>query len=306
HHLSLSQFPTAIESFNFDDFDLVISSSSAFAHGIITNGKPKHLCYVHSPARYLWDSTHDVLNRASKGILGPLKRLYLHKTFHKLRIWDAEVAPRPDVLIANSKEVQRRIELYWRRDSKVITPPIDDIWFSNNLKPVTCNLQPHFLIVSTLTQYKNIDIAILACNELKLPLTIVGEGPDEKRLKKLAGPTIKFMGYKSNEEVRDIYTNAKAVLFTSNDDFGLVPLEANACGTPVIALKVGGAKETVIDGETGIFFEAPTKESLMNTLKNFDDKKFNCEVCKNHAEKFRRSKFEEEIKNQINKITASS
>ena len=294
HHRYLNKFPKAVESFNFDEFDLVLSSSSAFAHGIITNGSPKHICYVHSPARYLWDATHNVIERANRGPLGFLKKWYLQRTFHKLRIWDAEVAPRPDVLLANSKEVQRRIELYWRRESEVVTPPIEDFWFDDsvieNREPVT----ESFVIVSTLTRYKNINIAIQACNTLKLPLTIIGEGPDRKRLEKLAGPTITFQGYQSNEAVRDAYTKASAVLFTSNDDFGLVPLEANACGTPVIALQAGGALETVTP-KTGMFFEQPTTESLISTLQQFDASRFSANDCQVHAKQFNRKQLEENI-----------
>jgi hypothetical protein len=126
HHLYLSQFPAAVESWDFSEFDVVLSSSSAFVHGIITNSAPKHLCYVQSPARYLWDRSQDVLQRAGSGLLGPLKHRYLSKKFHDLRTWDTEAADRPDTLIAASNEVQRRIELYWRRESDVIYPPIDD------------------------------------------------------------------------------------------------------------------------------------------------------------------------------------
>lgn len=293
HHLHLRSFPKAVEAWNFDEFDVVLSSSSAFVHGILTNENPKHICYVHSPARYLWDATHDVLERAGKGPLGLLKKWYLQNTFHKLRIWDAEVAPRPDVLLANSKEVQRRIELYWRHESEVVTPPIEDFWFNGSAHSSQLKTQ-NFLIVSTLTAYKNIDIAIQACNELKLPLTIIGEGPDRKRLEKLAGPTITFEGYKSNDEVRAAYTSAKAVLYTSNDDFGLVPLEANACGTPVIALQAGGALETITD-KTGVFFDQPTKESLIKTLQQFDANQFSSDDCQAHAKQFNREKFEQKI-----------
>ena len=294
HHRHLRKFPSAVEAWNFDDYDLVLSSSSAFAHGIITNGNPKHVCYIHSPARYLWDATHDVQERASKGILGPLKKKYLQHTFHKLRLWDCEVAPRPDVLVANSTEVQRRIELYWRRESEVINPPIEDLWFEQGTRSQELGTR-NFLIVSTLTPYKNIDIAIEACNELQLSLTIVGEGPDRTRLESLAGPTITFTGYKSNEEVRDLYTQSSAVLFTSNDDFGLVPLEANACGTPVSALQAGGALETVT-GHTGVFFTEPTKESLSGALQQFEAQQFDPDACRAHAEQYRRALFEEKIR----------
>ncbi|MBT3598620.1 glycosyltransferase [Candidatus Peregrinibacteria bacterium] len=239
------------------------------------------------------------MERAGKGLLGGIKKRKLSKIFHDLRTWDAEAADRPDVLLANSEEVKRRIELYWRRESEVVNPPIEDFWFEKDLRPATCDLSP-FLIVSTLTSYKNIDIAIKACNQLELPLTIVGEGPDKKRLKKMAGPTIKFLGYKSNEEVRDLYTESKAVLFTCNDDFGLVPLEANACGTPVIAIDKGGAKETVIDGETGIFFNESTSDSLIEGIHRFTKMNFDSETCINHAKGFKREVFEKKILEIIN------
>jgi len=300
HHLLLRKFPAAVEKWDFSEYDVVISSSSAFVHGIITNGKPKHICYVHSPARYLWDATHEVLSRASKGPLGFLKRKYLEHTFHKLRIWDAEVSPRPDVLIANSKEVQRRIELYWRRDSQVIHPPIDPFWFSNE-KQVTSN-KKQFLIVSTLTPYKNIEIAIEACNALELPLKIVGEGPDKKRLQSLAGKTVEFLGYKPNTDVQKLYTEASAVLFPGADDFGMVPVEAMACGTPVIALRKGGALETVIENQTGLFFNEPTADSLQSILKSFDSTKFDSTTCKEHAKQFSQQLFEEQIQNIITTI----
>ena len=131
HHLYLRRFPKAIESFDFSDFDVVISSSSAFAHGIITKGRTKHICYVNSPARYLWDRTHDVLDKAGNGIMGPIKKKYLENTFHKLRQWDCYAADRPDVILSASKEVQRRVELYWRRESEVIYPCIDNVWLEN-------------------------------------------------------------------------------------------------------------------------------------------------------------------------------
>ncbi|NOS68144.1 MAG: hypothetical protein HOO67_07355 [Candidatus Peribacteraceae bacterium] len=166
HHLYLRRFPAAVESWDFSEFDLILSSSSAFTHGIIANGKPKHLCYVQSPARYLWDRTHGVLERAGKGILGPLRRRYLSRTFHKLRIWDSEAADRPDGLIAASKEVQRRIELYWRRESAVIHPPIDDFWFTplapnyelriTNFRNPQSAIRNYYLIVSQLASYKRI------------------------------------------------------------------------------------------------------------------------------------------------------
>ena len=301
HHTFLPFFPSAVESWDFSEYDLVLSFSSAFAHGIITNGKPKHICYVHSPARYLWDRTHDVINAAeSHGfrLLKPLKRKYLEHIFHKLRIWDCESSARPDKLIAASKEVQRRIELYWRRDSEVVYPPLDDYWLSTKNKKLKTK-NHYYLVVSTLVPYKRIDLAISACNKGKKNLIIIGEGPDRKRLERLAGPTVTFLGYQPKEKVAEYYSNAIATIFPGSEDFGLVPLESMASGTPVIAFDKGGAKETVIEGETGTFFDEPSADSLLCAMEQFDRDSFSPDKMRSHAEKFSRGRFEESIRNII-------
>lgn len=301
HHLYLRKFPSAVENWDFSEFDLVISSSSAFAHGIITNGKPKHISYIHAPARYLWDRTHDVLDRAGKGPLGWLKKWHLSRTFHKLRIWDSESSERADVLLAASKEVQRRIELYWRRESTVIYPPIEDVWLKN---PKSDSLSPksYFFVASTLVPYKRIEFAIAAANELKAPLKIAGDGPDRSRLEKMAGSTVEFLGYQSQKQLMDLYANAKATLFVGDEDFGLVPLESMACGTPVIGFKSGGALETVIEGTTGTFFDEPTSESLARVMQSFDASKFDAETCREQAQKFSRKEFEKNIQAVIHSV----
>lgn len=299
HHLYLSEFPRAVEAWDFSEFDRVLSLSSAFTHGIITNGKPKHICYVNSPARYLWDRTHDVLGSAGRGILGPLRRWHLERTFHTLRLWDTEAADRPDTLLAASRAVKRRIELYWRRESEVVYPPIDNFWL--NARPMhVAREHPHyFLIVSTLVRYKRIELAIKACNALKVHLKIVGEGPDRKRLERIAGPTIEFYGHRSNDELADLYGDAIATIFPGDEDFGLVPLESMACGAPVIAYRAGGALETVIEGQTGEFFPKPTSESLQEVLEGFEQKKYSKETCKEHARQFSKEKFLEGIRKAL-------
>lgn len=303
HHLHLKKFPAAVEAWDFSEFDLVLSTSSAFVHGIITNSAPKHLCYVHSPARYLWDRTHDVVRDASTGILGPLKKYYLEKTFHKLRIWDSESADRPDMLLAASKAVERRIELYWRRQSNVVYPPIDDAWFSSSdRKPTAKDHSNYFLIVSSLVRYKRIELAIEACNKLGKHLKIIGEGPDRKRLEKIAGPTVEFYGWRQSDELKDLMCDAQAVLFPGDEDFGLVPLESMACGTPVVAFRSGGALETMLEGKTGEFFTQPTAESLANVLQNFDRKKYKKEELIAQAKKFSRERFEKEIRSAVTAI----
>ena len=302
HHLYLRNMPAAVEAWDFSEFDLVLSTSSAFAHGIITNGEPKHVSYIHAPARYLWDRTFDVQQRAAKGLLGSLKKKYLERTFHKLREWDAEAADRANVLLSASKNVQRRAELYWRRTSKVVYPPVDDFWNSKTFGNTKQNQPDYFLIVSTLVPYKNIDIAIATCESLGMHLKIVGDGPDRKRLESLAGPQIEFYGHRNNHELGDLYADAKAVLFPGIEDFGLVPLEAMACGTPVIAYRKGGALETVIEGNTGMFFNKQTPESLAAALQTFDASAFDASACKARAAEFSCERFEREIKAVIENV----
>ncbi len=302
HHLYLRQFPEAVEAWDFSEFDLVLSTSSAFVHGIITNSAPKHLCYVHSPARYLWDRTHDVQNEAGRGVLGPLRQWYLGRTFHNLRIWDAEASDRPDKLLAASKAVKRRVELYWRKKSDVVYPPVDDFWFESTHNQQTTSHSEYFLIVSSLVRYKRIDLAIEAANTLGVPLKIVGEGNDMQRLKSFAGKTIEFCGWKKGDQLKELYTNAKAVIFPGDEDFGLVPLESMASGTPVIAYKSGGALETMIEGHTGEFFSEPTSKSLQEVMSTFEHSKYAKDILRNQALKFSRSIFETKIREAIASI----
>lgn len=297
HHLYLPYFAKAAEAWDFSDYDLVISSSSAFAHGIKTGPKTWHLCYVHAPARYLWDRTHDVVNQAAQGVLGPLKRFYLEWIFHRLRIWDAAAADRPHRLLAASQSVQRRIELYWRRDSHVLYPPIADAWFTSPLPHSRSDDAP-LVIVSTLARYKRIDIAIEACNQLKLPLVIIGDGADTARLQALAGPTISFVGPKTHDQIRTIFSSARALLFPGDEDFGLAAIEALASGLPVIAFKAGGALEW-LDAKTGAFFTEPTAASLISVLKSFKTTAINPETCLATAERFTEDAFKKGIHEAI-------
>lgn len=305
HHLHLQQFPAAVEAWDFSGFDLVISSSSAFAHGIITNGNPKHLCYVHSPARYLWDRTHDVLGRAHHGLLGALRRKFLERTFHRLRIWDSEAADRPDRLIAASAEVQRRIELYWRRPSEVIYPPVDDFWFAPS-PPLGAMEHPHYaLVVSTLVPYKRIDLAIKACEQAGIFLKIVGEGPDMANLKRIAGKHVEFYGYRSLDELKDLYHSAQMTIVPGEEDFNLVALESMACGTPVLAYRAGGPLETIIEGKTGAFFDQPTADSLAQAVQKFKREDFDAAACRVQAERFSQKQFSTQIHRAIDALMAS-
>lgn len=293
HHLYLSRFPDAIEEWDFDEFDLVISSSSAFVHGILTYGKTKHVCYVHSPARYLWDRTHDVLERSRGSAFGFLKRRVLERWFHELRQWDVEVSDRPQVLLAASRAVQRRIELYWRRESTVVYPPVDLSRFQSvplgtaASRPTRGDRANYpYVIASTLAPYKRIDIAIEACNALQRPLVIAGEGPDRKRLQKIAGPTVEFLGYIPDSQMPSFLAQARVFLFPGEEDFGIAPIEAMAAGTPVIAYRGGGARETISEGKTGEFFDEPTTRSLQQTMQKFEQRSYSIEVCQGQALNF--------------------
>lgn len=293
HHLYLPFFAGAAEAWDFSAFDLVISSSSAFAHGIKTGPKTWHLSYVHAPARYLWDRTHDVINQAAQGPLGPLKRFYLENVFHRLRTWDALAADRPHHLLAASQSVQRRIELYWRRQSEVLYPPIADAWFTSPMPHAREDEAP-FVIVSTLARYKRIDLAIEACNALKVPLVIIGDGADKARLQSLAGPTVTFAGPKTHDEIRTIFSSARTLLFPGDEDFGLAAIEALASGLPVVAFQAGGALEWLTE-KNGVFFPRPTVESLVSVLKNFKTTSINPEACLATAERFTEASFKKGV-----------
>jgi glycosyltransferase involved in cell wall biosynthesis len=282
HHHYLPFFPRAVEAWDFSQYDLVISSSSAFAHGIITNSAPLHLCYVHSPARYLWDRTHDVLSRTPL-----LARIPTSLLFHRLRIWDSEAASRPDALLAASAEVARRTELYWRRGSTVLHPPIDDAWFQTLPPPPPPGIHtPYDLIVSTLVPYKRIDLVVQTYTKVNRNVVICGDGPAARSLRRLAGPTVQFVGRQEDTVLRSLYYHARCVLFPGEEDFGLVPVEAMACGTPVVAFRGGGALETVIEGQTGLFFDAPTHEDLARAVASCQGRTWDRKTCTNHAKKF--------------------
>ena len=304
HHLYLRKFPQAVEAWDFSDFDLVLSFSSAFAHGVKTRGLTRHLCYVHTPARYLWDQTFDVLDRAEKGPFGKWKRAYLERTFHKLRQWDVQASGRPDRILAASKAVQRRIEFYWRRESEVLYPPVDTAAF-----PLFEGKRgDYYVIASTLAPYKRIELAIEACHRMGRRLLIVGEGPHRDALEKFSlslrsasstGQTVEFLGYRKHADLVAIIQKARGFLFPGEEDFGIAPLEAMSTGTPVIALGKGGALETVLEGKTGEFFQEATVESLLQILQIFEQKSYSIFSSHARAEEFALSIFQSRLKNAV-------
>lgn len=288
HQPYLPFYPFAMESLDLRGYDLVLSSSSAFGKGVITRPETMHICYCHTPMRWCW-SYNEYVEREQ---LGKVARKVLPLLITGLRVWDQTSAMRVDHFIANSPVVAERIRKYYRRDAIVIPPPIEAnrFTFDPSAQP-----EDYFLIVCRLIPYKRIDLAIGACNRLHLPLVIIGNGRDEERLKKMAGPTIRFMGRLSDDDVLQYFSHCRALLFPGEDDFGLTPLEAQASGRPVIAYGVGGALASVVDGSTGVFFHEQTVDSLASVLATFDEHSFDTQVIRNHALEFDMPRFRRRI-----------
>ncbi len=292
HQPYLPFYPFAMESLNLRGYDLVLSSSSAFAKGVITRPETMHICYCHTPMRWCWNYDEYV----EREQLGGMARRVLPFLITGLRIWDQTNSMRVDHFIANSPVIAERIQKYYRREAVFIPPPVDAQRFSFDS---TTQPEDYFLILSRLIPYKRIDLAIQACNKLHLPLVIIGGGRDEERLKKMAGPTIRFLGRLSDAEVLHYYAHCRAFLFPGEEDFGITPLEAQASGRPVIAYGAGGALASVVDGVTGIFFKQQTVESMANVLATFDERAFDPQTIRNHALEFDTPRFHRRIQQFI-------
>lgn len=292
--------PFIWESFDFQGFDLVISSASWYiTKSIITPPSAVHLCYCHTPPRYLWG--YPTANRLTKH--QPF-RAGAFLTAHFLRQYDYLAAQRVDYFIANSKNVQKRIKKFYRRESEVIYPPIGFPAGKDAINRVsTDKKRDYYLLVSRLSREKGLDYTIQAFNKLKLPLKVVGTGHQQKELEKMAGETVKFLGYVSDEELRSLYLGAGALIFPAlEEDFGLVPVEAMSCGLPVIALAQGGVLETVVEGETGLFYNAPKPENLVEAVTKFEKMSFSGEKIQKHALKFSKERFKKEIINFVDEV----
>jgi len=281
--------PMAFESFDFSGFDLVISITSAEAKGIITKPKTKHLCYCLTPTRYLWSGYQNYFQNS-------FFRFLSRPTVNYLRQWDKIAAQRPDEYLAISKNIQSRIKKYYNRDAKIIYPPVDTKKFYPALKNQTGD---YFLIVSRLVSYKKIGIVIEAFNQLGWSLKIIGSGSEMKKLKKMAKSNIQFLNQLTDQELLSYYQNCRALVFPQEEDFGLVPLEAQACGKPVIAFAKGGALETVIEGKTGTFFYPQTSKALIKKLKEFKIDNYKSEDCRENAEKFAAGLFKKKFKQLV-------
>jgi glycosyltransferase involved in cell wall biosynthesis len=288
HQPYLPLYPFAMESLDLRGYDLVLSSSSAFGKGVVTRPETMHICYCHTPMRWCWNYREYV----ERERLGAFARSALPLLITGLRIWDQASAMRVDHFIANSPVVAERIRKYYHRDAVIIPPPVEVSRFA--FDPST---QPgdYFLIISRLVPYKRIDLAIEACNRLHLPLVIIGAGRDMERLKDLSGPSIRFLGQLSDEEVLHYYAHCRAFLFPGEEDFGITPLEAQASGRPVIAYGSGGALASVVDGITGAFFYEQTVDSLARVLASFDENRYDPQTIRNHALEFDLPRFHRRI-----------
>lgn len=282
--------PRAIERLDLSGFDIVLSSNSAFAHGIITNSDTKHICYCHSPMRYAWDWTHEYTKEQK---VGPVRKAIIALLLNKIRMWDKIAGDRVDEYIANSQNIRRRIKKYYRKDSKVIYPPVD----ISRFKPRKKN-EDYFLIVSTLTPYKKIDLAVQLFNKIQRQLVIIGDGSHKTYLQSIAGPNISFLGFKDDDLVAEYFMNCRAFIFPGEEDFGITPIEAMASGKPVLAYGKGGTLESVIPGVTGEFFYKPTISSMEEGLAKLltNEKKYVMSDMREQAEKFSQEIFEKEIK----------
>jgi glycosyltransferase involved in cell wall biosynthesis len=295
HRQMLPLYPLAVEQFDLRGYDLVISSESGPAKGVLTAPETCHICYCHTPMRYLWDFYQEYKNRSG---LGPVRKLVFALTAHYARLWDQAGAARVDYFAANSRCVAARIRKYYRRDAEVIHPPVDV-----SAALLSRSIEAYYLVVSQLVNYKRVDLAIEACNKVGRALRVVGVGEEYKRLRRIAGKTVSFLGSLSDEEVREQYARCRALLFPGEEDFGIVPVEAQASGRPVIAFDKGGARETVIgahqDGlavperSTGVFFGDQNVDSLVEAILKFEaaEHRFSPPFIRDHAEQFDKKHF---------------
>jgi glycosyltransferase involved in cell wall biosynthesis len=284
---------------NLRGYDLVISSSGAEAKGIKVPKGTLHINYCHAPTHYYWSRYDEYMAHPGFGALDPLARLGLGLLVAPLRKWDYKAAQRPDYIIANSLHIQAEIKKYYGREAVVINPPVDLARFS---KITTTSKRHGFLAGGRLTPYKRNDLAVQACTKLGLPLTVYGDGPDRKRLAAMAGPTVTFTGFISDQAVADLFAASEAFIFSLLDDFGVVSIEALAAGTPVIAYKAGGALDYVVEGKTGAFFAKQTTKSLTQALQRFDAKKYNATDIKAFAQNFSVDTFAHKMEAFIEKV----
>jgi glycosyltransferase involved in cell wall biosynthesis len=295
----LPLFPFAVEQFDLDRFDLVISSSHCAVKSVVPRGGARHISYCHSPMRYAWDQFDAYFGPAR---VGPFASRWIYRpVLARLARWDAATATRVDRFLANSHYVAGRIRRYYNRQATTVYPPADTAFY----QPASTPPRSHFLIVSALVPYKRLALAIDACARVGAALRIVGDGPGRPELERHAGSNVEFVGRATDEQIRDEYQRAAAVLLPGEEDFGIVPVEAQACGRPVVALGRGGALETVIDGETGVVVQEPTVEAFAAGLERVARTQFDAARIRANAERFSRERHLEQMKAVIEETLAA-
>jgi glycosyltransferase involved in cell wall biosynthesis len=288
----LPVFPYAIEQFDLDGFDLIISSSHCAAKAVVPTGRARHLCYCYTPMRYAWDQFG---NYFGPHVVGRLPSMVLRPILARLARWDADTAGRVDRFIAISRYIAWRIRRYYNREASVVYPPVDTTFYHPDGSAPGDSL----LIVSALVPYKRIDLAIDAARLASLPLRIVGQGPEMARLARRAGPTVEFLGARTDEEIRTLYRQAAAVLLPGPEDFGIVPVEAQACGRPVVAFAQGGALESVEDGVSGVLVEGDSPEAFAEGIRRARATRFDSARIRRRALRFSRERFAREIAQSV-------
>ena len=292
----LPLYPAAIESFDLAGYDLVVSSSSAWAHGVIVEESAVHVCYCHNPFRYAWSE-----REAALGTSGRLLRPGLRWLFNHWRQWDWIAAQRVDRYLANSDLTRRRVQRYYGRESTVLPPPVETARFAPG-GPVG----EYYLVVSELMFHKRIEVAVEAFNRLRRPLVVVGDGPELRRLRRIAGPTVRFEGRVPDQRVAELMQGARALVVTATEEFGIAAVEAQAAGRPVIALAEGGACETVIDGETGTFYDRPDPDALAAAVAAFDPLEVDPAACAAQAARFDVGRFREGLRALVTEACAAA
>jgi len=293
----LPLMPLAVEQLDLSGYDIVLSSSHAVAKGVLTGPDQLHISYVHSPIRYAWDLQHQYLRESGldKGLKGWVAKWLLHK----MRLWDVRTANGVDQFVANSRFIVRRIWKIYRREAEVVYPPVDIEAFAFRE-----DKEDFYLTASRMVPYKKIDLIVETFSRMPdKKLVVIGDGPDMKKIKRKAGRNIKIMGYQPFEALRNYMQRARAFIFAAKEDFGIIPVEAQACGTPVIAFGEGGAAETVIEGETGLFFQEQTVKSLNQAIRAFEqlEGELDPRIIRKNAERFSRVRFRNEFKDFVDK-----
>jgi glycosyltransferase involved in cell wall biosynthesis len=290
----LPLYPMAMERLDLTGYDLVVSSSSAWAHGVRAAPRATHVCYCHNPFRYAWSEVEPATG--TRRLLGPA----LAATFERWRRWDRRVSRRVHSYVANSKTTRARILRAFGRDATVVYPPVE----TERFRPGPVG--DHFLVVSELMAHKNIETAVRAFTRLRLPLIIVGDGPEYLRLRRLAGPSVRFAGRLSDAEIASLMSSAQAFVVTAVEEFGIAAVEAQAAGRPVIALDAGGVRETVVEGRTGCFYPSNRPEPLIEVLRTFKPEAYDAAICAINAERFSVSRFQRELTTAVTAVGRSA